>query len=105
MAQMKQRVKPLHSSKWGPSKRLKTFTYTILIHPADPDETGYWVEVPALRGCFTQGETIEECLSRAEEAIRCYVEGLVEEGQTVPEEPSQEGAVVSEVKLKLPVPA
>lgn len=91
--------------KRGKTKRMKTYTYTILIHPADPDETGFWVEVPALPGCFTQGETIEECMSRAEEAIRCFVEGLVEDGQVVPEEPRREGAVVSEVKLKLSVPA
>src|SRR5947209_7631240 len=83
----------------------KTFTYTILIHPADPDETGYWVEVPALPGCFTQGETVEECMERAREAIQCYIEGLIQDGQPVPEEPQRDGAVIGQVKVNLPVPA
>ena len=29
----------------------------IVIHK---EENGYWAEVPALKGCFSQGETIEE---------------------------------------------
>ena len=32
--------------------------------------------VPALEGCFTQGETEEEALRNAREAIICYLEGL-----------------------------
>jgi len=34
--------------------------YTVLIHTSE--EGGYWVEVPALPGCFSQGETIDEAL-------------------------------------------
>jgi predicted RNase H-like HicB family nuclease len=33
------------------------------------DEGGYWVKVPALPGCVTQGETLEEALTNAKEAI------------------------------------
>ena len=36
---------------------MKAYTYTIKVHPADPDESGYWIEVPALPGCFSRGET------------------------------------------------
>ncbi|MGE5342501.1 MAG: type II toxin-antitoxin system HicB family antitoxin [Candidatus Omnitrophota bacterium] len=32
--------------------------------------------VPALDGCFTEGETDEEALQNAKEAITCYLEGL-----------------------------
>ena len=32
--------------------------YTVILHPAE--EGGYWAEVPALPGCFSQGETVEE---------------------------------------------
>lgn len=39
----------------------------IIIHEAE--EGGYWAEVPALRGCATQGETFEELLSNLYEAI------------------------------------
>lgn len=82
-------------------KRSKTYTYTILVHPADSDESGYWVEVPALPGCFTQGETVDECLVHAQEAIRCFVQGLIEDGKPIPEEPRRDGAVVSEVNWEL----
>jgi predicted RNase H-like HicB family nuclease len=40
------------------------------------EEDGYVVTVPALDGCFTQGETVEEALENAKEAILCYLEGL-----------------------------
>jgi len=43
----------------------------------DPDEDGgFSVTVPALDGCFTQGETEEEAIKNAKEAILCYLEGL-----------------------------
>ncbi|MBM2813251.1 MAG: hypothetical protein HW421_13 [Ignavibacteria bacterium] len=40
------------------------------------EEGGYNVIVPALNGCFTQGDTEEEALINAKEAIICYLEGL-----------------------------
>jgi antitoxin HicB len=35
------------------------------------------VSVPELPGCFTQGETIDEAIEMAKEAISLYVESLV----------------------------
>lgn len=84
---------------------MKTYTYTILIHPAEADETGFWVEIPALPGCFTRGDTVEQCIERAREAVACHVESLVRDGEPVPEEPQREDAVVSRVRVDLPVPA
>ena len=49
--------------------------YTILLEP-DPEEGGYTVTVPALPGCITQGETIEQCIERVQEAITGYIESL-----------------------------
>jgi len=59
-------------------------TYSIVVDP-DPDG-GFTVTVPALPGCITQGETIEECLAHAQEAIELYIEDLVASGEAVPEE-------------------
>jgi len=43
----------------------------------EPDEDGgFAVTVPALDGCFTQGDTEEEAIENAKEAILCYLEGL-----------------------------
>jgi antitoxin HicB len=59
---------------------MKHYTYTIEIHPAEPGETGYWVSVPALPGCFTQGDTYEDALVNAEEAIIGHLEALAKAG-------------------------
>lgn len=40
------------------------------------EEGGFNVSVPALDGCFTQGDTEEEALENAREAILRYIEGL-----------------------------
>ncbi|MBN8248149.1 MAG: type II toxin-antitoxin system HicB family antitoxin [Verrucomicrobia bacterium] len=38
-----------------------------VIHKAE--EGGYWAEVPAIPGCSTQGETLEEVLRNIQEAV------------------------------------
>ena len=58
--------------------------YTVILHRAE--EGGYWVEVPALSGCFSQGETVEEVLENAREAIESHLLALKEDGQEIPEE-------------------
>jgi predicted RNase H-like HicB family nuclease len=60
-------------------------TYSIVVDP-DPEEGGFTVTVPALPGCVTQGETIEECVAHAKEAITLYLEDLVASGEAIPEE-------------------
>ena len=59
--------------------------YTIILTP-DIEDGGFVVTVPALPGCVTQGETIEEATERAREAIEGYIEALDVLGQPVPEE-------------------
>lgn len=59
-------------------------TYRILLTPEE--EGGFSVSVPALPGCFTQGETIEEAIEMAKEAISLYVESLEADGQLVPDD-------------------
>ncbi|MEM2123268.1 MAG: type II toxin-antitoxin system HicB family antitoxin [Candidatus Bathyarchaeia archaeon] len=44
------------------------------------DETGgYLAFVPALPGCHTQGDTLEELMENVREAIELYLETLTEE--------------------------
>ena len=59
-------------------------TYRILLTPEE--EGGFSVSVPALPGCFTQGETIEEAIEMAKEAISLYVESLEADGAPVPDD-------------------
>ncbi len=39
----------------------------IVVH--DAEEGGFWAEVPALPGCATQGETMDELMFNLREAI------------------------------------
>lgn len=48
--------------------------YTVVLTP-EPDGSAYNVTVPALPGCFTWGNTVEEALEQAREAIALYLEG------------------------------
>ena len=48
--------------------------FNVILEPEE--DNGYNVIVPALDGCFTQGDTIDEALENAKEAILCYFEGL-----------------------------
>lgn len=59
-------------------------TYRVLLTPEA--EGGFSVFVPALPGCFTQGETVEEAMEMAREAIGLYVESLESDGETVPDD-------------------
>jgi len=68
-------------------------TFRILLTPEE--EGGFSVTVPSLPGCYTQGESVEEAISMAKEAISLYVESLEAEGEAVPDDSrSQEYSVV-----------
>jgi predicted RNase H-like HicB family nuclease len=47
-------------------------TLKVIIHEAE--EGGFWAEVPALPGCFTQGETMPELEANLREAKELYLE-------------------------------
>jgi predicted RNase H-like HicB family nuclease len=47
-------------------------TIKVVIHKAE--EGGFWAEVPALPGCVTQGETMEELRTNLEDAIKLWLE-------------------------------
>ena len=74
--------------------------YMLVIHPAE--EGGYWAEVPALEGCFVQGETVEEVLVEAPEAIATHLEALRADGQPVP---TTGRIIITTIKLATPSPA
>lgn len=61
---------------------MKTLNYRIRLEKEE--EVGYTVIVPALRGCVTFGETVEEAIAMAKEAIEGYIETLIDLGKEVP---------------------
>jgi predicted RNase H-like HicB family nuclease len=50
------------------------------------DDYAYTATVPALPGCVTQGDTLDEALEHARDAIRLYLEDLEQAGEPIPEE-------------------
>ncbi|MDY6892120.1 MAG: type II toxin-antitoxin system HicB family antitoxin [Chloroflexota bacterium] len=66
--------------------------YTIILVPEE--ECGYSVEVPALPGCYTQGETKEEAIAMAKEAIELYLESCKAHKEPIPIESGVESLIV-----------
>ena len=51
----------------------------------DEEAGGFTVTVPALPGCITEGDTLQEALDNAQEAIIGYLEALKIQGRTIPD--------------------
>ena len=62
--------------------------FPIVVHK-DAD-SGYGVTVPDLPGCFSAGDTFDEVIESAGEAITCHIEGLLMDGEPVPARASRE---------------
>ena len=72
--------------------------FTVLLYP---EEGSYSVLVPMLDNLATQGDTVEEALAMAREAIELYVEGLTQRGEDVPEETAP--PILTSVDVPVPV--
>jgi len=71
------RIDPTRGTVYPSPLTMDKHRYPIEVHPADPDEGGgFWVSIPELEGCFTQGDTYEQALSRAHDAILCHSKAL-----------------------------
>jgi len=69
--------------------------FNVILEPAE--EGGFNVTIPALDGCFTQGDTEEKALENAKEAILCYLEGLEKVNQIK----SKPGVLLKELEVSL----
>ncbi len=68
--------------------------FPVVIHK---DETsGYGVTVPDLPGCFSAGDSLEEAILSGHEAIACHLEGLLMDGDPIPEQAPMEKHQVSD---------
>jgi len=80
--------------------KASTLVYTVELEPAE--EGGFVVSVPALPGCYTQGETYEEALAMAKDAIALWVRTLARQGKPIPMEGSASRPTVSLVQVDAP---
>jgi antitoxin HicB len=74
----------------------KIYQYTAVFEKNELG--GYTVTVPTLPGLVTEGKNLQEAMTMAEDAIRCYVEGLRKQREAIPEETS-----VGSFRLNVPV--
>jgi len=58
----------------------------MVFEPAE--EGGYVVTCPALPGLVTEGDSLEEARRMAEDALRGYLESLLEDSQATPSHPT-----------------
>ncbi len=61
---------------------MKILNYRVILIPEESG--GYTAKVPAIKGCITYGETVEEALVMAKDAIEGCLEVLFDEGQPIP---------------------
>ena len=68
------------------AKRIKNkiFSFSVIYEAAS--EGGYVAFVPALPGCHTQGETLEEAEANIREAIEVYLKSLIYHNDSLPKE-------------------
>lgn len=64
---------------------MEDLEYSVILEP-DEDGAGYTVTVPALPGCISEGETLEESLENIKDAIRLYLRMCRRKGEPVPRE-------------------
>lgn len=69
--------------------------FIVVLDPAE--EGGFNASIPALDGCFTQGESEEEALKNAKEAMLCYLEGM----EKVNEIKTKTGLIAKEIEVTL----
>lgn len=63
----------------------------VIVHEAE--EGGFWAEVPAIPGCATQGETLEELITNLHEAVEGCLSVDVSHVQVMPNDQILELAV------------
>ena len=78
--------------------RSREFELAVVLHKGE--EGGYWVSVPAVPGCYSQGETVEEAMANIKEALELHLECSLEDGEDMP----QERQLGYTVRISLPVP-
>jgi predicted RNase H-like HicB family nuclease len=63
---------------------VKVYDFKVLLEP-DEEVGGYVVSCPALAGCYSQGDTVDEALENIKEAILLCLEDLQAENQPIPD--------------------
>jgi len=63
---------------------MNILNYTVFFEPLG--DGGYMVVIPAIPEIITYGENLDEARAMAKDAIKCHCEGLMKDGEPLPEE-------------------
>ena len=63
---------------------MKTYHYTIILE-REPDG-GFHASCPALRGCHSQGDSLDDAVANIREASEAYLESVEAHGEPIPRE-------------------
>ncbi len=63
---------------------MKVLNYRVILKKEQ--NRGYTAIVPSLPGCVTYGETLEQAMTMAKEAIELYIESLKAHDEPIPNE-------------------
>lgn len=63
---------------------MRIYDFTVLLEP-DEEAGGYIVSCPALPGCYTQGDTIDEAFANIKEAILVCLEDMQAQNEPIPD--------------------
>ena len=66
------------------NSKKQIYNYTVLLEKES--DGGYHAFCPILKGCHSQGDTVEEAIENVKEAIELYIESLIVDNQPVPKE-------------------
>ncbi len=84
------------------TKPVKTYTFKVVV---EPDEDRWHAYCPALEkhGAATCGDTKEEALRHIHEVVEMVVEGLIEDGVSIPDSPQQDVTVFPDSRVAVSV--
>ncbi|MBI4022772.1 type II toxin-antitoxin system HicB family antitoxin [Candidatus Berkelbacteria bacterium] len=79
-----------------PAVKARVRRYTVFV---EPETGGYVATVPALPGCVTQGESLDDALLQAKDAIEGYLAVLKADGDPIPSESPKRTITDVEVRV------
>jgi predicted RNase H-like HicB family nuclease len=63
---------------------MEAYRYTVILEREE--DGGYHASCPILKGCHTQGDTLDEAVANIKEAMAAYLESLRVHGEPIPAE-------------------
>ncbi|MFL1671696.1 type II toxin-antitoxin system HicB family antitoxin [Paenibacillus dendritiformis] len=71
---------------------MSKYIYPAVFHPGEPDEGGYTVTFPDLPGCISEGDTLDEALHMAKDALGGHLYLMEEDKDDIPQ-PTKPNAI------------